>query len=361
MIGGTRARIAAAVLLVGLFAPGVARAASPELFAVDVFGHARPEDDPVAAATLFANSLPLGFGAPGRLQVRGNATPGVFVDVSVSDGATSVTSTTTTATRPGAGTAPGDFTTELNVTNLGVHAGTGADTSVGDPAKWGPSTLTATVVARGTDGALSAPAVRTITKYAATQHDITTPVLSKVVWPPQNWCHFSGGGIDVLPPPGQPGSGIGLGGNPAGNCGRAAPVPDATWVACIKPPVANPVDGNQVSNPLAGNCYMQGRDVVPHGEAPLSGMANDNPPPANGVASEIGDVTVVVLQGTKVLRELHPVLRAGVIASWGTNIRINDFEPNYPGGTPYVFKATVTDAWGHAITVQSPPVTVYPW
>ncbi|MFA5891044.1 MAG: hypothetical protein WDA27_08860 [Actinomycetota bacterium] len=381
-MGKSRAVWVLAAVIAAVVAPGAARASAPTINFAEAFGDAQPEVDADAAKRLFATSLPYGFGEPGLAYVRGNATPGVYVTVTVSDGVSKVSRRVTSATDDDvqAGVTRGDFNAELHVTEFGAHSSAAPSCAVSprpdpcvDPAtsdftRLGPTSLDFTFVATSLDGSSSEPVVLegALTKYAARPFDKVAPKLSRMTWPPMNWCHLSGSGVDAGPTgqdyPGQ-GQGLGLGGSTSGSCGRT-PAPDVTWGACAVGPTGTglPAGPSEVTPPRAWCSTTSPSQSIPRGEALVSGLADDNWSGAMGVASEIASIHVQVWQGQTMLRSIPSITRFGPRAAWGVTLRINDFEPNFPRGTPYDIKVIVTDAWGNTATTQaSYGITVYPW
>lgn len=377
---GLGLRLGLVVLAVAGPAARQGHAAGPVLSVVEVFSNAKPgdpgESDPVTgAATIHAKSLPYGAGyEPGQVYVRGNArvrgsdTQQIAVDVVATDGSSEVVQSVTASDvdDPGGEIARGDFHAELRVTDLGVHGV--ADPSSASPADRGESTITVTVVARDiaaclaaagtvderrscvtdrTKGVPSAPFTRLLTKFAGEPGDRWEPLLSRLTFPPSDWCHLSsdggvGGGEQSLT----------LGGDGQGRCGTLAPLPDLTWVPCATIPNDAPA--------RTAYCKVRQFEKVPRGAALVSGAATDDTSPF-GIASEIADVTVQMTQAGQVLREWHSILRTGPSATWGVLVSINDFEPNFPGGTPYRVVVTVEDAWGNRASISSTNITIYPW
>lgn len=417
------AKVLAALATVALSVQGPASAASPRFDPnlTRVFGNVKPDDpgcaDPVTGClTLYPNSAPYGAGYElGQLYIVGQvdnftvASDGrlkVFVDVAVTDQVSTVSKTVTV--QPVSDPSLGDqgllgyFHAEIRVTELGSH-------SVSDSG--GVTPLTVTLLARNAINSETAtlpnstyPDDIVVTKYATTGGDTFKPVLSKVTWPPANWCHFSskGGQIPTFIFGNQ-----NMGGEHNGDCGDFAPIPDFTWIFCIRetsqphkvfndfwygvvrplmpapealpteiPPEVKPFYAsirdlcNRVSaqfgclgtqnNPFRGNyCRDSEPRVVPSGHAVVSGQADDSN--ASYKVSEIADITIQMTQGDTVLREYRNIIREGMRAQWSFNMPINDFEPNFFEGDPYVAKVFVTDANGNIQTAQSDPITIYDW
>lgn len=396
----------ALVALASALAPGMAQAAVPPAATnVYVFGNVRPAidtnpadtipgspADPVplyanggfaaGPKTLFAFSRPSGRFEKGLLYVTGNATPGYYVDVTISDGSgrkvfTRYTAETTND--PEGGIAAGDFPDSgvaqpgIQVTELGTHWGgtagacetvpqaTGTDPATAcnpkstTPSDWGPSTLTVKVeVVHPTTLERSAPVTDTIVKYAAappvdtTQGgDVTGPKFrSATTWPPAQWCHLAAPGMS------------GFGGGRRGECGSLSipgviTLPDITWLilGCWNNPT-----GQRFPSPI---CTSSG---PPTGYALISSNLSDDHSGSYGLASEIADITITAFQGATVYRgPYHSILRSGPVASYAQDIYINDYEANYQG-VPYTWKVTGRDAWGNASpTISSPATTIYPY
>lgn len=343
--------LVATTAVVALVAPA-ARAEAPVVRSAEVFGDAQPQIDPVAARRLFANSRPFGMGVAGLAHVRGNATPGSTVRVTATDGVHSVAINLRTEPRddPNGDVTAGDFSGALEITELGVHIA-GGEPGSSDPAHWGGAEIVFDFFA-SISGVESPGVSRRLTKFAGTPGDVTPPGVDRQTWPPRNWCHLSGSGFTGL-----------LFGDARGKCadpgtGSDPPaLPDPTWVACAPwPGVGAPLNSDR------SLCARDPARSVPAGEALVSGVADDLPFAAYGVGSEIGDITITVRQGEKaVLGPYRSILRYGPRASWGRVVRINDLEPNYPTGEPYVVVVEVRDAWGNLTETSSPPITVYPW
>jgi hypothetical protein len=339
---------AAALITWVSLVPTMGRAATPVVTCLNAWGNHHPTVwcDPTFEGTLSPTDRPLGRGDRGVLFVRGTASPGTQVTVSVTDGVQTVSKSVPAAARSdvGAGIDAGDFNAEMRVTNLGAHrVRDGATPEDENPADLGLSVLTVSAIAQTAD-ASSSPLVTTLTKYAATPGDVYTPQLINSIarsnygptWPPSEWCHgpFIAGAW-ACP--------LGTGGTPR-PC-RLTIHPDVD-------PFLPPQQCNT-------------------GEAVVSGLVDDdafNAPGreeteyAFGKASEIGDIRVAIAQGSRVLKEFSSVDRiTGTKAVWSVTLRINDFEPNYPSGDKYRVIVKITDAWGHEVVKTSPAITVYPW
>jgi hypothetical protein len=419
--------IALAVSVFATLAPNLAHAAAPTITSVTPYGNARPGDWSSAAcgtdaaclakgpSSLFANSQPRAKYQKGLLWITGNATPGVYIDVTVSDATApdpadatktipagrQVRETYSTATTavPDFNIAVGDFlesgdVPSINVTDLGNHwAGAMVETAAGSgifvracslgaatagcdrtsqtPANWGPSTLYVFVKARNTAGETSPyfSPVPTITKYAGTPvpageaGDNVAPAFTRgPTWPPKHWCHLSSKGPGIPSPINQ-----NLGGDYDGRCGALSndsigALPDITWLifGCYPPdqfPNPWPVDWRKNA------CRDKENSRMPAGEISLTGQLTDDPSSAFGTASEVGDAQMRVDQGTvTVLGPYNGVVRNGPQAGYGQKVRINDLAPNWSPGTtiPYTAKVTIWDAWGNPVSAQS-SFTVYPW
>lgn len=368
------------VSMIATFVPGAAHAGDPAFTALDIFGDARqnvsstPWDD---TKVLFANSDALGRGEKGFIYIRGNVS-GIpdqdgllrgYVDVTVTDGPTTLSKQVTVypINEPGAGPKAGDFNAEIQPTQLGRHI-VDLDAQgkpLVDPAtfpttdaaqltylsKLGASPLTVTVTARVNGKQVTQSA--TVIKYAGTPRDIATPALSNQKWPPSEWCHnpelFQGS----VGPAGQ-----------SYGCG--------TPRSQFRQPYTEPLPAPFPANPgcpddngrsiLVGpvrlsTCSVQAYGAT--GEAQVSGRVDDGVSAAGGIASEIASARIQIFLGEQpvMLRDgslskeiLGP--RGGYRASWGTTLRIDDFEPNMPGES-YNIVVTVTDAWARTVTTQS--------
>ncbi|MFP5224680.1 MAG: hypothetical protein ACLGH3_03840 [Actinomycetota bacterium] len=328
----------------------------------------------------------------GVLYVEGNADPGAKVTVTVTDGDKSMTEVVTAlaAPDPGTGERRGDFRVAFDPVNdpnetasiaeLGRHtADPGDDPLTVSPPGSGLTRLT--VIATAEMGGIEGTPLEVfVDKYAASAGDTQAPVLKGLKFPPAHWCRYSSRGAQM------PGVNQHLGGDDDGRCGTLSmdgvgAIPDATWVFCVKETSELPdlvrnglvdlqsmfpggpyCDYNCMSNPFRGNyCRTNAARTVPHGEAPVIGLADDSR--NDGTGSEIASVVIEVFQGSTLLdRWDDRFARAtSTTARWGFVLKINDFEPNWPGGVPYVVKVTATDAWGRVSSAQSAPITVYPY
>lgn len=385
------------LVLAALTVPGASGAATPPTIdSVVVYGNLRPGDpspetDPALAAlktsnTLFANSRPFGRNEHGIAYVQGVASGDLsgdgrlrlFVDIVATDGIRSITRTVTvqSVSDPDVGKVQGYFQAELNVWELGTHVATAGQQASNDPTNWGPTVLDFNIRARATDGTLGPIVTERLTKYAGTPRDTFAPTLSKLRFPPTNWCHLQARSAQF------PGLGN-LGGTGDGSCGTAAPVVpfDPSWVYCTEPipgyslrdQTSNPNSSADNADSLWANrnfCPGRGRHSaghhVPQGHAIVSGHVDDfGAPNAFGVASEIATVTIQVFQGDVKLREVQNVLRQGPQADFGLTLNINDFEPTdfglIPLADPYVIKVVACDAWNTCATAQSSEIHVYPY
>lgn len=386
-----RGLLAVLFALVASVAPAARAAATLEITALDAFGDKRPWDAGVTPAQytkLYPSSSPYAGSQTGRglAYVFGHVNGPIqgdmlraYVDIAITDPSGATATRTVLANwvnDADAGKVQGDFFAELPVTHLGTHS-----------AAAGPSTLTITATARLTDGSMSsAPraADHALTKYAATPLDTNKPQVSVRAFPPSNWCHFSSEGAK------DPFLGQHMGGTRRGDCGTYSPVPDATWVMCLKETSQLPDSTRQLfadlyrqtpfygffadagsagfySNPFRGNyCRTNESRTVPSGEQAVDGTVFDDRV-APHLSSEIERIEVRVLQGGQVIRRYDSdaatrTVRTGPRASFGVVFKITDFEPNYPNGQPYVIEVQGWDAWGNASDVaKSSNITVYPW
>lgn len=363
MVAAKATRIGAAlVALLFTLAPVAARADAPRVNTVTVWGDTRPEVDPLRARWLFATSNPEGLGDPGAAFFRGNATPGVTVDVTATDGEKTTTKRVISAwvADPQAGVQAGDFEGDIRaLTDMGVHRATGSDPHSGDPADWGPSTITFTFVAASSAGT-SVGVTRTLTKFAGSRHDARAPLIATYQFPPERWCHLSG----------QQHKLVGMGGSARGGCsttvGDPVQPPDVTWTLCTNPTGPAGVD-NPTNNPNRPRtqanefCTYRPQESAPTGEALVGGRVDDNSPGAYGVASEVADVRVLVYRGEEIVRDQSSLVRYGARASYGVLLRISEFEPNWPSGEPYFVEIVASDAWGNTSRLMSKAIFVYPW
>lgn len=324
----------------------------------------------------------------GVVKVEGNATPGSQVTVTITDGSDSpfgngVKSlvrvvTAAPAADPNYELRAGDFEVLFDpqrdlgrqiasVQELGGHeAGPDATPTMPDPtaADLGRSKLTVSAVAI-VSNVSSDPLALPIFKQPATPGDEYAPQLQNLRFPPRHWCHYSGVGAKV--------NESSLGGGRDGTCSNFAidnvgAVPDATWAVCTEYTSTLPDDTpNDVEGPYEGlrpiYCRAPTNQSMPTHHAPVSGKADDLAGGVDDFASEIAHVTITISQGETVLRTITDAFArtASTTASWGFELNINDFEPNYPGGTPYVITVTASDAWGNTAEESSPPITVYPY
>lgn len=408
-----------AVTLVAVFAPSPAHAAGPVINATDIFGNVRPSDAVIAPAnmgqyTIFPFSRPIRANeAKGRLYVFGNATPGVLIDVTVTDGlggrinrtfTTQVNDDNDVSNINGDPMRAGDFPdigslahSGIDITDLGKHFGgvhgacetdapranapaalptdpgySNCDPTSTSPAHWGPSTLTVKIVARDPfTGAMSAAWTKgntqpTIVKYAGAPvfkgnaGDFSAPAFSSSrgspQWPPTNWCHTASNGAQ------DPIFGLGMGGSAEGSCGTFSPAPDVTWLpaGCWNTPAGYDPIGGAFARSL-GPC-RNGSANSPKGYALVGGNFVDDPPAAYGSSSEIGSIMLSAVQGTTPLWGPIPnILRSGPIGSYGQSISIEGYEPNFPSGDKYTWWVTARDAWGNQTTIKSGDTTIYPY
>lgn len=399
-----------ALILTGLLAsslPSTATAASgPVVYCMKAFSSDVPAKcdpgtfpwDPEYRGIVTPNSRPYGNwpttnepGYPGVLYVEGNADAGSRVTVTVSDGSRSISEVVFARTNDDAGTEEkrGDFRVAFDPMNnpnmlaslaeLGTHAADTGDNAatVAFPGS-GKSTLTVTAVAE-IAGVTGSPLKVFADKYAASPLDAAAPALQGLRWPPQHWCHYSSRGAQM------PGANQHMGGDDDGRCGQFSQeglgaIPDATWVACLKETSELPDDVREelvAAQTLLGGpycdyncmnspfrpyyCRTNYTRTHPHGEAPVMGLANDwrN----DGTGSEIKSVLIEVLQGSTVVKSYTDRFSrtTSTTARWGFTLKINDFQPNWPIGTPYIVKVTATDAWGRTSTAQSSTIYVYPY
>jgi hypothetical protein len=356
--------------LTAVVLPTTAQAATPVVHCVIAYGHENPGlcdkhpelGAPVYRGKIYPTSQPYGYGEKGLLFVEGYATPGTRVTVSATDGDL-VISRTVEAT-----SSEGTFKADLKVTELGVHAASGTN-------PFGHSVVTVSAVATNTLNEESAVTTTEIDKYAvdgATDGDGNTldvyaPRLSGLRWPPKHWCHTSSAGMGN--------SSVGnFGGDRDGRCSSLqqdgiGAAPDLSWVACLEetseasgPRSLLPAPLN-TPNPMRSQyCRTSTRAAAPSGEAQLSGLAEDDHSGAFGHASEIASVVIRVTQGATVLRTITHFSRQNATqGQWATTLRINDFSPNYPNGTPYAVTVTATDATGRSATAAQTGIIVYPW
>lgn len=364
-LGGVLLTLTAAVLV-----PAVAQAATPTVYCTVAYGHENPGNcekhpdlsAPVYRGALYPTSQPFGYGEKGLLFVEGYATPGTRVTVSATDGSLTISrSVEATATE-------GSFKADLKVTELGVHAASGAN-------PFGHSVLTVTAVAVNSLNEASSPRVTEIDKYAvdgATDGngdtmDIYAPRLSGLKWPPKHWCHASTAGMGN--------SGVGnFGGERDGRCSSlqqdgVGAVPDVSWVMCLEatseasgPRSLLPAPLNTPNPWRSQYCRTSTSAAAPTGEAQVSGLAEDDHSGSFGHASEIASVVIQVTQGTTVLKTITRFSRQNSTQGhWAEPLRINDFTPNYPNGTPYTVTVTATDAVGRTASASQTGITVYPW
>jgi hypothetical protein len=123
-------------------------------------------------------------------------------------------------------------------------------------------------------------------------------------------------------------------------------------------------------------CRAGASGSVPAGEARVQGLLTDDPGSSLGVASQIAEIRIEVFKGTELYMGpslncpdpdahcpfLDPSGRFGPKASYGIDLKINDFEANnLPGDPKYKVVVTATDAWGNSVTRSSPDITVYPY
>ncbi|HVL32877.1 MAG TPA: hypothetical protein VM600_04775 [Actinomycetota bacterium] len=396
-----KASLAVLLSLSATLVPTVGRAAStPKINSLVAFGDKRPGDagvTPEEYRRIYPNSQPYGGSQyeKGLAYVVGNAEGPIsgdgllrlFVTITITaPDAASVSRTVHVQelTEEGSGYVQGNFNAEIPVSELGTHLAS-------DP----PTPLTVTAFAHTPDGSMASSTVTSadvLQKYAASPYDTTKPVLQSVNFPPANWCHLSSEGAK------DPISGNqNFGGTRQGDCGRVSPLPDATWLVCIKetsqlpdptrqaladvwrmtPFFNNSFDPNDEgdapgsadfwSNPARSRYCRTGEAAsVPRGERSVDGRAVDDA--TTPYASEIERVEVKVYQGATVIREYTTQAAArlsryqGTRASFSVPMRITDFEPNYPGGQPYKITVQAFDAYGLASDIASSPnITVYPW
>jgi len=416
------ATVLASVVAAALFVPVSASAIDPRFDPnlTVAFGNVKPGDPgceiyPTAEClSVYPNSEPYGDGySPGQVYVVGRVvgfTPDpadgllkVYVDVTVSDGTTSVSRTVTVNERTLVGMTypadqPGYFHAELSVTEMGLHVAT----AVNDR---GASPLIVTFRGRNAVASLSSetatlpsgnyPSPITLTKYATTGNDAKKPTLSRTTFPPAQWCHTSSRGASFSP----------FGGSHNGGCGSfstgpsgpfpGGALPDLTWLFCTEavsephrtadavyeafvrpraplPSFCDPFFGfgclRDFGNPFRSQYCPAGYNAtLPSGHALVSGQADDSNP-AGGV-SEIADVLVQMLRGADssgnggtVLKEYRSFIRTGPRGEWGVPMNINDFEPNWPDApASNRVKVTVTDAVGNVSVSVSGPITIYPY
>ncbi|MFA5890076.1 MAG: hypothetical protein WDA27_03845 [Actinomycetota bacterium] len=362
------------VSMIATFVPGAAHADDPSFTVLNVFGDARqnasntPWDD---TKVLFANSDALGRGEKGFIYVRGNVkgladSDGMlrgYVEVVVTDDtgtALSKTATVYPVDEPGSGPKAGDFNAEIQVTQLGRHLVdldqdwkplVAPDAFPADDAgkltylsKLGASPLTVATTARVNGKAITQS--QTITKYAGTPRDTVSPALSSQKWPPGQWCHnpelFQG---EI----GGQGGSLGCG------------TPRSLHRQQYPDPVNACPDDNDMSI-LVGPARMTTCSIQVYGatsEAQVSGRIEDMVASSGGIASEIagarlqiflGETPMTLRNGQTSMEILGP--RSGPRASWGTTLRIDDFEPNTPGES-YRIVVTVTDAWARPVITES--------
>lgn len=380
MIARNRRKATLTAMLASLaaaIAPTLAHASTPTITSFSVIAGSQVNDPATAfddTKVLFANQYPYGATfQKGTIFLTGNATDTVdgdgklrlFVDVRATDSlGKSVSKTVTVQPVTDTRRLQGDFNAELQVTDIGVHAGTpGAFNSL-STADWGGDVLTVTATARNVGQVPSTASSSSVTKYAGTPKDKFAPVVDGRVaqtWPPTNWCHLASNGIN------------GGGGNNTGSCGNLQFLPDATWAACIYetnnfPQGLNDEIKSRTGSSIPRNslrdsyCTASETQSRPRGEVGVRGAFKDESGPTFGVASEISSITVSVWQGTVKLRDIPSISRFGTQADYAVTLRINDFEPNYPTGDPYHIEVVAKDAWGNTSSTQSSPnFTVYPW
>jgi len=212
--------------------------------------------------------------------------------------------------------------------------------TVFDPATLGASTLTLTIVARGSDGEASVPLVFSLVKYAASPGDVKRPIITLHNTPPTQWCHIvaskHGRCVDTSDP------------------GTITTLWPLTVLRIFVPPpndvLADPTD---VPGILAKTIVVDGAPV-PSGEAQIAGVVADRTNSSLGIASEIADIHVTVWDADgRVMLEEHPILRVGSSAYFSVKLKIKDFPANEPG-RPYRWEVAAEDAWGNA---ADPPMT----
>jgi hypothetical protein len=304
-----------------------------------------------------------------------------------------------------------------SVQELGGHTAPNNTPTMANPtpADLGQTVLMIDAVAKES-GVESEPLSLEIFKQPATPGDTFKPQFKSMRFPPEHWCHYSAQGAKI------PGINQHMGGDTDGRCGTFSQsgmgaIPDATWVLCTRYTSRIP---DQLPNAFAGadrslidawdafcdlamgcggfqcqaepfmgysmcsphcdeQCARAFADQYsslrsqycrtdfdrsqPRGMAPLSGQVADNTTAANGIASEIASVTVVIKQGAATVRTYtDPFARiTSTSGSWGWELNINDFAPTYPNGTPYTIVVTATDAWGNSVSQTSNPINVYPY
>jgi len=390
--------IAVMLVLAALVVPGTTSAATPPTIdSLVVFGNLRPGDpstetDPALATlktseTLFANSRPFGFRyehgiafvegvasgdlADGRLRL--------FIDIEATDGTSSITRTVTVqpVDDPEIDKEQGFFSAQLDIWELGTHTATPGEQASNDPADWGGTVIDFNVRARATDGTLGPIATEQLTKYAGTPRDTFAPVISRLMFPPTQWCHLQAKSAQ------EPFDGNSFGATADGYCGDGAPVMpfDPTWVYCTEPApgvslrdlTSDPSDSGNGAESLWANqnfCPSRSRHApgqyMPQGHARVSGHVDDlTAPNSFGVASDIASVTIQIFQGVVKLREVQSISRQGSQAGFGISLNINDFEPTdfglIPLADPYVIKVVACDAWSNCSEAQSDDIHVYPY
>lgn len=279
--------------------PGVSHGNALGVDCLIAFGTTSPTDWCAEPHTgeLTAVSRPFASSwSKGTLFVRGIASPGMYVEIIASDGVGQISVTVTSL--PKADPSQHKPAGAFNAELQIAQLGTHAAESGADPTSFaGVSAIEVLALPTAADGARGRERRTVVTKYAATPRDVHDPVISIVRWPPSSW------------------------------------------------------------HPKSALLGQGASDGI------VRGMAFDDPPEYHGRASEIAEITVTVKQGTRVLWRPDPsVFRStSVRGQWNLLLKITDFQPNWtPGSERYVITVDVTDAWGNAVQISSPGITVYP-